>query len=57
MTENEITTTLRIPEDLHARIREMADADDRSMNYWILRACEQRIDLLANIGEISEEVS
>jgi predicted HicB family RNase H-like nuclease len=42
-TDNKITTTLRIPEDLRDKIKKIAIDEKVSFNDWILDAIEKKI--------------
>lgn len=51
--ENRVTTAVRLPEELHDRLREAARERDLSANYLVIRALEEYLDRLVPIEEFS----
>ena len=52
--EKVVKTTIRIPEKLLKRVTKAAQKEHRSMNYWVQRALEDRLDALAEISQLKE---
>lgn len=46
------TTGIRIPEDLHERLKEAAAERDLSINYMVVKAVEEFLDNLIPAGEL-----
>ncbi len=46
------TTAIRLPEDLHRRLREAADERDLSINYLVVKAVEEFLDNLIPVEEL-----
>jgi predicted HicB family RNase H-like nuclease len=44
MAETEKKFTLRLPEDMHASVSQMADEDDRSLHSMVLRILREAIE-------------
>lgn len=39
--QERVTTAVRIPKSLHTQLHDLAEADDRSANYVIVKAIEE----------------
>lgn len=51
-----ITTAVRIPADIHARLLEEAEARDVSLNYLLVRGATLVIDRLAPLSETEKQL-
>lgn len=51
-TEDTVSTAVRLPESLHARLVESAAERELSANYLVRRAVEQFLDRLIPVDEI-----
>ena len=47
-----LTTAIRLPEDLHRRLREAADERDLSINYLVVKAVEEFLENLIPVDEL-----
>jgi predicted transcriptional regulator len=47
-----LTTAIRLPEDLHRRLREAADDRDLSINYLVVKAVEEFLENLIPVDEL-----
>lgn len=49
--ENRVTTAVRLPEDLHDRLKQAADERDVSVNYLMTKAVDDYLDRLVPAEE------
>jgi len=49
--DKRITTAVRLPEDIHERLRDAADERDVSVNYLITKAVDDYLDRLVPAEE------
>lgn len=47
-------SSIRFPVETYERIRDAADKDDRSINYWIIKAAEMKLDMIEKVESIGE---
>lgn len=47
-----MTTAIRFPEPLHERLKEAADERDLSINFLVVKACEEFVDRLLPAEEM-----
>ncbi len=47
-----VTTAVRLPADLHARLQEAADERDLSVNFLVIKAIEDFLDHLIPANEL-----
>jgi predicted HicB family RNase H-like nuclease len=50
--EERITTAVRIPKDLHERLRDAADERQISVNLLVVKALDDYLDRLIPVGEL-----
>jgi len=47
-----ITTSLRIPDDLHTAIADLAEQEDRSFNWTVVNLLRERLEQLDSEGDL-----
>ncbi len=51
-TTSRTTTAIRLPDDLHERLRHAADERDLSINFLVVKAVEEFVDNLIPVEEL-----
>lgn len=47
-----MTTAIRFPEPLHEQLKEAADERDLSINFLVVKACEEFVERLLPVDEM-----